>query len=36
MSESKVYGRAIIPEHLMLSCVAQSQQMRVFFIQMWI
>ena len=28
--------RAIIPEHLMLSRLAQSEQMREFFIQMWI
>ena len=28
--------RATIPEHLMLSRLAQSEQMREFFIQMWI
>ncbi|MEY4729362.1 MAG: hypothetical protein RL020_520 [Pseudomonadota bacterium] len=26
----------IIPEHLMLSRLAQSEQMREFFIQMWL
>jgi hypothetical protein len=26
----------IIPEHLMLSRIAQSEQMREFFIQMWL
>ncbi|MDO8414340.1 MAG: hypothetical protein Q7S51_11195 [Gallionellaceae bacterium] len=28
--------RAVIPEHLMLSRLAQSEQMREFFIQMWL
>ena len=28
--------RASIPEHLMFSRLAQSEQMREFFIQMWI
>lgn len=28
--------RATIPEHLMLSRIAQSEQMREFFIQMWL
>ena len=28
--------RTVIPEHLMLSRLAQSEQMREFFIQMWI
>jgi hypothetical protein len=36
MSESDGLTRAIIPEHLMLSRLAQSEQMRDFFIQMWI
>lgn len=36
MSESEVCSRAVIPEHLMLSRLAQSEQMREFFIQMWI
>ena len=29
-------ARAIIPEHLMLSRLAQSEQMREFFFPMWI
>ncbi len=33
MSERQV--NKIIPEHLMLSRLAQSEQMRDFFIQMW-
>jgi hypothetical protein len=28
--------RAEIPEHLMLSRLAQSEEMRAFFIQMWL
>ena len=32
----EIVKRAIIPEHLMLSRLAQSEQMREFFIQMWI
>jgi hypothetical protein len=35
MVEPKVHARQIIPEHLMLSRLAQSEQMREFFIQMW-
>ena len=36
MSEADGHARAVIPEHLMLSRLAQSEQMREFFIQMWI
>lgn len=36
MSEPGVRVREVIPEHLMLSRLAQSEQMREFFIQMWI
>ena len=36
MSEPDSLLRAVIPEHLMLSRLAQSEQMREFFIQMWI
>ena len=36
MSEPDGRARAVIPEHLMLSRLAQSEQMREFFIQMWI
>ena len=36
MSEHDGISRAVIPEHLMLSRLAQSEQMREFFIQMWI
>lgn len=36
MSEPKSLSRAVIPEHLMLSRLARSEQMREFFIQMWI
>ena len=36
MSESDTFPRAVIPEHLMLSRLEQSEQMREFFIQMWI
>lgn len=36
MSDANVRIREVIPEHLMLSRLAQSEQMREFFIQMWI
>ncbi len=36
MSEPDSLSRAVIPEHLMLSRLAQSEQMREFFIQMWL
>ncbi len=36
MSEHHTLSRAVIPEHLMLSRLAQSDQMREFFIQMWL
>lgn len=36
MFESNRHGRAVIPEYLMLSRLAQSEQMREFFIQVWI
>lgn len=36
MSESVIAMRTVIPEHLILSRLAQSEQMREFFIQMWI
>jgi hypothetical protein len=36
MSEFNKRERMVIPEHLMLSRLAQSEQMREFFIQMWI
>ena len=36
MSEPDGRSRAAIPEHLMLSRLAQSEQMREFFIQMWL
>ena len=36
MPESGVLPCAVIPEHLMLSRLAQSEQMREFFIQMWL
>lgn len=36
MSEPDGLAHAVIPEHLMLSRLAQSEQMREFFIQMWI
>jgi hypothetical protein len=36
MSESDAFPHAVIPEHLMLSRLEQSEQMREFFIQMWI
>ena len=36
MSEPDNRARAVIPEHLMLSRLAQSGQVREFFIQMWL
>jgi hypothetical protein len=36
MSEATSRARTVIPEHLILSRLAQSEQMREFFIQMWI
>jgi len=36
MTELDSLSRTTIPEHLMLSRLAQSEQMREFFIQMWI
>lgn len=36
MSEPDGISRTVIPEHLMLSRLAQSEQLREFFIQMWI
>ena len=36
MFEPVVHTRVTIPEHLMLSRLAQSEQMREFFIQMWL
>ena len=36
MPESDSRTRPTIPEHLMLSRLAQSEQMREFFIQMWL
>lgn len=36
MSEFKQHPPRVIPEHLILSRLAQSEQMREFFIQMWI
>lgn len=36
MSELDALPRPAIPEHLMLSRLAQSEQMREFFIQMWL
>lgn len=36
MSESDGRTRAVIPQELMLSRLAQSEQMREFFIQMWL
>jgi hypothetical protein len=35
MFEAKVRAYATIPENLMLSRLAQSEQIREFFIQMW-
>ena len=36
MSDLDSLPRTTIPEHLMLSRLAQSEQMREFFIRMWI
>lgn len=36
MSESKVRTRPSVTEDLMLSRLAQSEQMREFFLQMWL
>jgi len=36
MVDPKEHSRATIPEQLMLGRLAQSEQMREFFIQMWI
>ena len=36
MSEPQTVSRASIPEELMLSRLAQSEQMREFFVQMWL
>ena len=36
MSDANNFSRTVIPEHLMLSRLAQSEQMREFFIQMWL
>jgi hypothetical protein len=36
MSESRTHERKTIPEQTMLIRLAQSEQMRNFFIQMWI
>ncbi len=36
MSEFTLPPRTVIPEELMLSRLAQSEQMREFFIQMWL
>lgn len=36
MSEPDGLSGAVIPEHLMLSRLAQSEQLREFFIQMWL
>src|SRR5674476_252679 len=36
MSEPDSSVRTVIPEHLMLSRLSQSEQMREFFIQMWL
>ena len=36
MHEADAPPRTTIPEHLMLSRLAQSEQMREFFIQMWL
>jgi hypothetical protein len=36
MPDSNHQTYAVVPEHLMLSRLAQSEQMREFFIQMWI
>ncbi len=36
MFEVKMQSNKVIPEHLMRSRLAQSEQMREFFIQMWL
>ena len=36
MSEHAALPRPVIPEELMLARLAQSEQMREFFIQMWL
>ena len=36
MSDTEHKGNKIIPEHLMLSRLAQSEQIREFCIQMWL
>jgi len=36
MSESDARTHLVIPQELMLSRLAQSEQMREFFIQMWL
>ena len=36
MSESDSLARPVIPQELMLSRLEQSEQMREFFIQMWL
>ena len=36
MSESKPAQRQVIPEEILLARLAQSDEMREFFIQMWI
>lgn len=35
MFEEKPLARTVIPEEIMLGRLAQSEQMREFFIQMW-
>lgn len=35
MSEFEDLAREVIPEHLMLSRLAQSEPMREFFVRMW-
>ncbi len=35
MPDVNNFSRTVIPEHLMLSRLAQSEQMREFFIQIW-
>jgi hypothetical protein len=36
MPDTKAVGNGCIPEHLMLSRLTRSEQMREFFIQMWL
>ena len=36
MSDLEAHAPRVIPEHLMLARLAQSEQMREFFIEMWI